>query len=293
LLQKLLVPLDGSELGERALAYATELAVGLGSEVQLICVHLHHDDETRRMCDTYIGRIAERLRSSLNARNNNIRVHPVFVNGEPATRIINYADKEGISLIVLSSHGHSGIMPWAVGSTANKIIRISHKPVLLIRSMMPIAQKDGLFRKILLPLDGSQVGEAALPYVQEVASALGSEVVMLRVVESELKIHSIGAPDRILVPEQVIEEIRQAAKKYLDGEKRKFLSGAVRTLLKDGNIAYEILMVSEEEKVSIVAMSTHGLSGIERWMLGSISDKILQSGKTPFLLVPPKLSDKK
>jgi nucleotide-binding universal stress UspA family protein len=292
LLQKLLVPMDGSELGEKALTYAAEIAGAIGAEVQLVCVPLHGDPETKHMCDVYIGKKAEQLQSALVKKNKSATVRPVLLDeGEPATAVVDYAQKEQIGLIVLTSHGRSGIMPWTMGSTASKIIHASQVPVLLIRAGTAIPKpEEGLFGKILLPLDGSPTGEAALPYVQEISGALGSKVVILRVVDTEVRGYSLG---HVPYPEQLLKEGEQDADKYLGLVKNNFSAGMARTVFKEGNAAREILKVSEEEKVNIVAMSTHGRSGIDRWMLGSVSDKVLQVGKVPLLLVPPKLSVEK
>jgi nucleotide-binding universal stress UspA family protein len=290
LLHKLLVPLDGSELGEKAIAYAIELARKIDAEVQLACVPVLRDEATCRMCNVYIGKTAEQLQSALIKKNNLSLVRPVVLEGEPAPAVVDYAVREGIGLIALSSHGHSGIMPWAVGGTANKIIHTSHVPVLIVRSAGVMPKSGEFFSKILVPLDGSSAGEAALPFVQEIAGVFGSEVILLRVVESEMLVHSVGGADHIVYPEQVMDRIKKEAEVYLASVKNRHVGIAMRAIIRTGNIAREIIKVSEEEKANIVAMSTQGLSGIDRWMMGSIADKVLQSGKVPLLLVPPKLS---
>lgn len=299
-MDKILVPLDGSELGELALVYAAELAISLNSETHLVSSCEKSSKEDQHMCDLYLHKVAEKFRSQLKEAGTILPVKTVAVAGEPSGAILDYAEKQGIGLIIIVSHGRSGIMPWATGGTANKIIHRAPMPVLLVRAAIPASSmKTGLFTKILVTLDGSKMGEAVLPYVQAIARKLTCQVVLLRVVEPVQHLHSI-ALDQLRLPEQDVVAMQAEAKSYLariQGEAESYLIGArqrcgeirdsVRMVLKTGDAAREILNVAEEEDVNLVAMSSHGKTGMTQWMLGSVSNKILQAGKTPLLLVKP------
>ncbi len=297
MMDKILVPLDGSELGELALDYAQELATSLNSEVHLVSACEKLSEEDKHICELYLHKAAEKFRSQLKEAGAILELKAVAIAGEPSSAILDYAEKQGIGLIIIVSHGRSGIMTWATGGTANKIIHRAPMPVLLIRAAIPAASREtGLFTKILVPLDGSEMGEAVLPYVQAIASKLTCQVVLLRVVEPVQHLRSIA----LQLPEQDVTAMQAEAKPYLariQADAESYLIGArqqcgdildsVLTVLKTGDAAREILNVAEEEGVSLVAMSSHGKTGMTQWMLGSVSNKVLQAGKSPLLLVKP------
>jgi len=289
--EKILVPLDGSVLGEITLAYAGELAIKLGSEVQMVCATLRHDEETRHMCSLYLSRLADQLYERVKQANPAAEVKTVVVNGEATNTLLEYAERQKIGLIILSSHGQSGFIPWAIGGIASKIIQKSRIPLLLVRANKSEKKKraTGLFQKIIVPLDGSAVGEATLPYVKEIANGFESDVILLRVVEKEQRVRTIGGTNHIIFHDSIIEQMRAEAVRYLNETKKKLSEGInVQTVIKTGNAAKEIITLAGEESGNIVAMSSHGESGLTRWVMGSVSSKILQAGKTPLLLVRPK-----
>ncbi len=218
-----------------------------------------------------------------------VSVRPVILDGDPAAEIIDYSEKSDISLIVMVSHGRSGIMPWPMGSTAVRVTQHTTIPVLFIRASVSSLKtgREKMFNQILVPLDGSNVGEAALPYVRQLTSKLKSGVTLLRVVAPGQHVHTIGGLDYFNYPEQLVERMRLEASAYLE-KVRAQLTGTgtiVRCEIKSGNAAQEILKFSDENDVRLVAMSSHGHSGIQRWVLGSVSYKVLHNGKTPLLLV--------
>jgi len=287
MLERILVPLDGSERGELALEYARELAIGLGSEVRLVCATEKKDAATLNVCNIYLSRLIDKMAAQIKAANPRASLKDIVLEGVAADVLLRYAADENIGLIVLTSHGHGGVMPWSMGGTADRVMHHSHTPVLMVRSGHKATGKGSLFSRILLPLDGSPMGEAALPYVERIASALGSEVVLLMVVETIMRVHSLGGPDHILFSEQQVEQMKQEAAEYLDGVSKRFPKGKVRTAVRTGDPAHEILKASADEAVSLTAMSSHGKSGISQWMLGSVTNKILHADRVPFLLVRP------
>ncbi|HEX9897550.1 MAG TPA: universal stress protein [Dehalococcoidales bacterium] len=290
MLKKILVPLDGSELGEMALVYAKELAGAINLEVQMACATERQDEATHRMCGLYLEKVAERLRTQIKRINSESDVKTVVVDGEPATALVEYAEKEGIDLIIMMSHGRSGIMRWAIGGTASKVVQRCRIPVLLIRASQALSKRRPVqvFKKILLPLDGSAMGEAALTYVKPIVKVLNCEVILFRVVEIVQRVHTIGGLDHFVYSEQQIERMKDEALKYLEKACQQFDKGNVNIILGVGDPAHEIIKLSDEENINLVAMSSHGKSGMTRWVMGSVFSKILQAGETPLLLVRPK-----
>lgn len=291
MLNKILVPLDGSKLGELALNYAAELAKSMNSEVHLLSVCDRIGEEYRNMCSVYLEKVSEGLRSSLQGAIILPKVQAIVIDGQPDTKILDYAIENNIDLIVLVSHGHSGIMPWATGSTASKIIQKSTIPILLIRASdnVDTKQVSGLFKKILVPLDGSTMSEAVLPYVKEIAIHTNSEIILLRVLEQGQHVRTIGGIDHFAYTDEQVEEMRQETIAYLNEINQKLTKDGftVKTLVKIGDVARDIIDTTIQENISIVAMSSHGKSAAIKWVLGSVSNKILQAGKKPLLLVRP------
>ncbi len=155
--------------------------------------------------------------------------------------------------------------------------------------------------KILIPLDSSKIGEAALPYVMELVSKLSPrikvEITLLQVVS--LLTHYIVAGEAatpVFYTEKEMEQIQQQARDYLnkvaEGLRSKKVSVKVRVGI--GSAADEIIKAADEINVDLIAMSTHGRHGISRWAFGSVTDKVLRGGHKPVLLVrAPKEAAKK
>jgi nucleotide-binding universal stress UspA family protein len=146
--------------------------------------------------------------------------------------------------------------------------------------------------RILIPLDGSKVGEVALPYVEDLISKLTAaekvEVTLIQVIASLTHYVIAGeASAQIPYTEQEMKEIEKRAEGYLKntGEKLKKLGAAVKIKVAVGNAADEIIRTADEINADLVAMSTHGRSGIGRWAFGSVTDRVLRGGNHPVLMV--------
>lgn len=281
--EKILVPLDGSNLAELALPYAEELAVAFNSEVVLVYVSEPTESQYRHMHQLYIEDVARQIRKRVT------KVSPLVLSGKPAGEIIGYAEQNDVGLIIMASHGRSGITPWSTGGVASKVLHATKIPLLLIKAAKPRQRKPGkrLINRILLPLDGSKAGEAAVHYVGELMDRLESEVILFGVVPAGQHIRTVGGLDYILFPEQHLEAIKTEAREYLNKAYRRLKrgKGEVRVELRVGDIAQEIIKFAEEINVGLIAISSHGHSGIERWVFGSIANKVVQASNTPVLLV--------
>lgn len=289
MLKKILIPLDGSKLGELSLVYAKELAYAFNSELHLVCVVEKRDLEYRRRVEVYLQKIIEETQRAILDSHSKAVIKFAVINGIPAGEIVQYAQQKRMSLVVIVSHGYSGIMPWTMGSTANKVVHTIENPVLLVRASMFSKKRQPvkLFSKIIAPLDGSEMGEAALPYVRQIARKLNSEVILFSVIESGQHVHTIGGQDFIRFPQQQIESTRIETDKYLLATSKKLADSGVnvRSIVKEGDAASEIIKYAKEKSIRLVAMSSHGRSGMRGWVFGSVSNKVLQVGKTPLLLV--------
>jgi nucleotide-binding universal stress UspA family protein len=285
--KKILVPLDGSNLAELALAYAEELAIAFNSDLILFYVNEPKEDQYRKMHRLYMEEVAERVEGHFKKR---ARVKAVVVSGEPAEEIIKYTEKNDVSVIVMASHGRSGITGWVMGGVASKLLHTTKVPVMLIRATkLPKREpRQRLLERVLLPLDGSKAGEAAVPYVKKLIEKLGSEVILFGVVAAGQHVRTVGGLDYILYPEQEMELIKTEAKEYLDRlyQRLAVKKGKVSVSLKIGDdVAGEIIKFAKRKSVGLIAISAHGHSGIEKWVFGSVANKIVQSSKIPVLVV--------
>ena len=287
--KKILVPLDGSELAEKALPYTKAIAKLKNSQVTLFAVSVTTPGSRRtRLLKTYMDVSANSLKTK------GIKVSTAIAYGNVADEIIEYADKNKVELIVISTHGYSGIKRWMLGSVTQKVLYGTCTPVLLIKSKSPEISEVKL-KKILLPIDGSPFSESTFPYVEELAKKSNAEVILVEVSESPV-VPSYG--DRPINPtwgkyrDTLWTELHQHSSEYLEKVKSDLLkkglnikSQAVKS--KVGETALKIMKLANKEKVDMVVIATHGRTGISRWVYGSVANRIVQESVQPVLLIRP------
>jgi len=150
-----------------------------------------------------------------------------------------------------------------------------------------------MYEKILVPLDGSKIGEAALPYVEDLVSKLSpnvkAEVILLQVLSPEVPyVVGGGAVPQIDHTKEEMEQNRKKAEQYLNEivEALRNKGVAVTAEVRVGSAAEEIVKLAEEVNANMIAMSTHGRSGLSRWAFGSVTDKVLRrEGRIPITMV--------
>jgi len=280
--KKILVPLDGSDLAELALPYAEELAVAFDSELVLLHVSEPSKKEYLHMHQLYLEKIAGQTRKLVK------RVSPVLVSGNLVEEIVTTTEKNDIRLIVMASHGHSGIIPWATDGVATKVIEATGVPLLLVKATKrPKTKPERLISRILLPLDGSAAGEAAITRVKELKATLGAEVILLDVVAEAQDMRTIGGIDHILYPETEIETFKKEAKEYLDKVYKRLQpgKGELKAEIRSGKVVKEILNYAKKKKVGLIAIASHGHSGKTKWVFGSTAQKVIEDSPIPVLVV--------
>jgi nucleotide-binding universal stress UspA family protein len=301
--RKVLVPLDGSELAEVVFVYAKELAGRLG--LDLVLLHVYSPDEAASvpMRRAYVERAAEIIKRQSEEAREKAGIKPgvkaVNVQGElapgyPAEEILRYADENGIDLILMATHGRSGVKRWTVGSVADKVLRASKVPVWLIRAGIPqeIVYDKWPTRTILVLLDGSELAETVLPHVEAVAKQRGAElvdVILLSVCEPSLLPSYYPAAMPLNWDDHVARCKRSNGEYLAKIEKRLKEAGLrVRSEVLVGKPAEAIVDYVSKKPVNLIVMSTHGRSGPSRWVLGSVAEKVLLGVSSPILLVRPR-----
>lgn len=300
MIQKLLVPLDGSGFGEETLPYAAAIARSCGADVDLAHVHVPHppdhllsntqyqyegvdmqEYEGRDMADEreYLEGVAHRLEKLLERP-----VRSVVLDGTVTDAIDGYAKEHGSGVIVMTTHGRTGLSRAWLGSVADTVVRSAPWPVLLVRPGQPV--EEVCFRRILVPLDGSARAEGILDTLRELAGDTGADLVLLRVIAPNAVMGTRVLP----VSRTALAEARQTAGEYLDRVAERLREWDLRVetrVVDDPHPARGILTVIEDERPDLVAMVTRGYRGVTRAVLGSVADKVLRAAERPLLLVGP------
>jgi nucleotide-binding universal stress UspA family protein len=274
LYKAILVPLDGSSTAEIVLPYVAELGASLGLEINLTSVSEANASDLDHLYRSYLERIKKEVQDQLDGYGGvDAMVLSKMLFGKPADEILRYSDETNADLIVMASRGSSGRGPWLLGNVAAKVLRAAKRPVLLIRA--PAAEvalrEKRLIKKILVPLDGSATGEAAITSAATLAKELGAELVLLRVWEP-VATFSAHTSQSIAYLDRIGKPMRKGGLKT---------SSAVAT----GSAADQIIDYAEANAIDLIAMSTHGRTGLGRWVFGSVTDKVLHAGDTPVLVV--------
>lgn len=278
---RILVPLDGSRRSERVLPYAAGLAKAFGGK--LILLH----DETVGLGgnDTPVAADAVRRITDLarSLEEMGVPVRMRVVHGPAAEAILRAADEEHADVIVMSTHGRGGLGRWLYGSVADEVLRHTTLPIVLISAACDRSWSiEGPFR-LLVPLDGSPLAEAALGQAGEVADALAAELVLLRVVEPADGFAALGTAYLPAQSQAVLDE----AQAYLDGiSTSPSVAGRATTrLVAAGDPAAKIAAAARDQNVDLIVMSTHGSGGLARLTMGSVATSVLHRAATPLLLV--------
>ncbi len=286
------VPLDGSALSEAAIPFAVGMANTLGSSIQVLVVKEPEDRHSLHMFEGYARSIVESARQMSTAHvgvseAKPVQVTPVVLSGSPATAILEHTETGNVDLIVMAAHGRSGVTNWALGSVADKVIRASQTPVMLVR----VSEGDGLetkprgFSRILVPLDTSRGSEVVLPLVEELGTRYSAEIHLVHTFEHEIVEYTHEGWVQLNKDKASSEHyIRDVADK-LSARGISVQSKVMQKMGGTPGIANSIMWYADEIGADLVAMATHGRSGVSRWFLGSVTERVLRGGTTPLLII--------
>lgn len=294
---KILVPLDGSSLAEGILPYARGLVKALKVPVELFQVI--DPDIVSAFVDPEHGRYRDTVEASMKQRSTAYlgRVAGSFPDpgrvgysasiGRVAEVIVEKAAQDRNTLIAMATHGRSGLRRWMLGSVADKVLHATSNDLLLIRPT-DNAKTEGIaeLKTVLVPLDGSGLAETVLPHVVALARALKLETVLVRVytlMETAYVADEFGYGWQLRA-----EEIKKEATVYLEERARQLQADGlerVSCVALEGSAAEEIVDLARQTPDNLVAMCTHGRSGVGRWVLGSVTDRVVRHCGDPVLVV--------
>ena len=299
----ILVPLDGSEYAERVLPYVRNFALTLSLPVRLLyAVERDHPSISRSLNERlhyatsahhrglHARAYAERVRRQLTEAGLTVDITvPV---GEPHSAITEEAAKDPGTLITMSSHGRSGVARWWLGSVADRVLHQASNPLLMIHTHDEHPH-GAPFERLVVPVDGSEVAEQALPHAAHLSKEMGLPVELVQVVPSrvEYSVSNSGFPVvipnygdfRVIVTRQAEEDLARLRDKTI-------AHGAetVSTTLLRGDPANVITDHVASIPGALTVMTTHGRSGVGRMMLGSVAERVARQAGVPVLLVRAK-----
>ncbi len=268
--EQILAPLDESELAEHALPTAARLAQAVGGRLHLVRVidllahatwapipafvpanvYAREEQETR----AYLTTQQERLAAT------GLAVLTATPTGDVGAALLDYEREAQITLVVLCSHGRSGLARFALGSVAERLLRYGTAPLLLVRAYgapLTLAQ-------VVVPLDGSARAEQALEALQGLLGTMVRQVTLLRV---------IATPEEGPEAERYLAAVAPRLSEHLSVCRR----------VEQGDPAERIAAVAGVE--ALVVMATHGRTGVTRWALGSVADRVAHSPVAGMLLL--------
>lgn len=295
----ILVPLDGSTLATGVLPHVVAFTQALGSNLTFLRVLEGYDTPSNISdpVDWQLHKAAAQI--YLNELGRDAIQHlgqaPTLkmLEGPAAKGIVEYAQNQPFDLVALSSHGHGGINGWNMSSIVQKVIDRVRKSVLLIRSYEPAPEDFATnpwqgfrYRRILVPLDGSQRAEIVIPLVTALAQYYEAELLLVHIIATPEVIGRmpIGIGDSSLLAQMVERKRAQAAQHFASLQPRLPVTWKLHIDART-NVAATLHDLAEKEAADLVVLSAHGHSCRQEWSYGSIASSFLTYGTTPLLIM--------
>lgn len=292
---RILVPLDGSSLAECVLPHVIVIAQAFDAQVTLLRVlEQPHGSALMQAIDplewqlikteaeVYLNEVTTRL------QNRGLKVQGMLKEGQAANSIIDFAHRNDINLIILSSHGQSGLSGWNVSSIVQKIVLLAYTSLLIVRAYQS-AHKDLAslgYQKIMVPLDGSQRAENVLPLTMLLSRFYGSQLLLTHMVHKpDMLSRTTLSPAEIRLVNKITEHNRKEAKQYLEEICSRSMEGVnIRLYINEGNSS-DLHNVVELEGIDLVVLGAHGYSGNPKRPYGSVALNFIVYGTTSLLIV--------
>jgi nucleotide-binding universal stress UspA family protein len=294
--KNILVPLDGSNLAEAALAPAASLAATLGASVMLLHVieknapqEVHHDRHLTEPgeAEHYLREVA--ARALLQGVKVGTHVHTAEVNDVPAS-IVQHTGEFKPDLVVMCAHGKSGIRDLLFGSIAQQVISQSATPLLLLQPMTshPIVFHPG---KILIPIDNESLHDVSLPVAQSLASAYDADLSLLCVIPTLTALHDEAAATGSALPattNAILNMNEEDAKLHIQDHMNALIRAGFRAFseVARGDPAQTIVHVAEHIQADMIILSTHRRSGLGAFWAHSVAPDVVRRTHLPILLIP-------
>jgi nucleotide-binding universal stress UspA family protein len=293
----ILVPLDGSKTAEKVLPYARYLAgrfkvpVELLAVVDVVEIASHMTSEKVHFLDTIIEDAVQHSTTYLRGVATTIagtNVRCSVEKGRAEDTIIEKAATDKTMLITMATHGRSGLNRFLLGSIAEKVLRGTVNPLLLIRAGDEKSEGEAMLKSIIVPLDGSELAEAVLPIVADMTKKLDLEIELFRTYHVPYNVYSGDEGLYAVNYEELLAGLRDEAVEYLEkkaADLKRLGVAKVQCVTKEGLAADEIISLGRKTPDNLIAMSSHGRSGVRRWVLGSVTEMVVRHSGDPVLVI--------
>jgi len=315
---RILVPLDGSPLAEVAIPHAELFARIFGASIHLLRVLepiSYHENPAavdplrwqlhKAEADAYMQSIANRVRENLGeniilGEGEKSRVEYSVREGKTPENIIDFAHTENIDLLVISTHGSSGLSRWNISSVTQKVINLIYLPILIVRAYdRSIVHENRIrYRRILLPIDSSRRAECSLSAGIELARGEMStgSIPEAAGYKSTLFLAAVIRPPELPIPEpfpieisQLTEKLlrlsHQAVERYLYEMKERLPVDCDTCVVESTSVPSAIHELAEQEDIDMVILCAHGYSGQVTWPYGTVTRNYIEHGTKPVLII--------
>ncbi|MCB9149893.1 MAG: universal stress protein [Caldilineaceae bacterium] len=293
MLDKILVPVDGSALAEAVLPHVVAVTRINGSRVTLLHVVEENAAETqidpvdwrlrKTEAQSYLAETSKRLERF------NLPAAQVVLEGPAAERIVEYAQKENFDLVALSTHGQHGLSSWNLSSVAHKVIERIHKSTLIVPAHGSAGHRTPNgelyatpYQNILAPLDGSTRAECILPLASALARHHNANLILTHVVTPPDMIQRVplSESDRDLL-HRIVERNRAEAHRYFEQLRSRLSPEPQIRILESDNVERALLKFVEDEPIDLVVLAAHGHSGHSGHPYGRLAASFINYGSAP------------
>jgi nucleotide-binding universal stress UspA family protein len=294
----ILVPLDGSPLAEQALPYAQAL-LAPGAELTLLEVVENPEpihgmsgrlivpvEDVQRMLERQAHDDLKKAEATLRGAQPRARLE--VAGGNPAEEILRVAAEQGVDLIAMTTHGRGAFGRWVFGSVADRVARSSPVPVLLVRPSEG-EPRPVTIRRLVVPLDGSALAEEALPTAQVLATRLGVPMHLITVIDIMRLIPAELGPVVAFdaaVYEETLSQLDAGAAALLAETSERLERDGLHTSSQVAHGSPYMTIADAVHDGDLIVMTSHGRSGVQRWLLGSVAEKLVREAPVPVVLVP-------
>lgn len=300
--ERVLVPTDGSEHATRAARHASRLAVALDSEVHLLGVvdleavagPFSAGGLDRRTREVFEEKTADRIRETAE-HVDGVETHQEVRVGQPAETIAEYADEVGADLLAMGTHGRTGVGRFVLGSVTENVLRLVDAPVLTVRAE-DRGTPDEPAENVLVPTDGSDRAATAVPHALALAGVDEARVHAVSVVDDTADVGRT-TPGTVPEPAPAIDEIREdladRASEVTAAIAREAEDAGLEAVsaVRYGHPAEELLAYVDEAEIDLVAMGTQGRTGLNRYLLGSTTERVVRHAPVPVVAVNAREQD--
>lgn len=290
--ERVMITLDGSKFAEAVLPLAAAIARACGASVLLTraapaglylgAEYASADGSLIASAEQYLAEVANRPVLD------GLWVNTSVAGGAPADVIVNEAHRRGVDLVAMATHGRGGVARMTLGSVADEVLHSFAGSLLVVRPDVRLLPMDGQPKRIVIPLDGSALAARAIDVAAELAKRIDAELVLTVV---------LGLPEPVVADDhrviihidELIAGDRLITEEYLSGLAGDLHRRGLRASweIRLGEVTPEIRAVAQAVPGSMVVMTTHGRSGLDRILLGSIADEVVRSSNVPVLMRRP------